>query len=109
MGGYRVVRFFRLDFAKGEWTITRPESDLGWVEYKATVRDAVLKVTPQQGFSKTHRFESGEHVYVRIASGGEAWVAKVTTRAVQSLSLQPGRDLHLLIKAHAVHPYRDKQ
>jgi len=47
----------------------------------------------------------GEHVYVRIDSGGEPWVAKVTTRAVESLSLAPGRELHLLIKAHAVHPY----
>jgi molybdate transport system ATP-binding protein len=47
----------------------------------------------------------GEHVYVRIAAGGEHFVAKVTTRAVQSLSLAPGRELHLLIKAHAVHPF----
>jgi molybdate transport system ATP-binding protein len=51
----------------------------------------------------------GEHVYIRMTSGGEPWVAKVTTRAVQSLSLQPGRELHLLIKAHAVHPYSGRE
>jgi molybdate transport system ATP-binding protein len=47
----------------------------------------------------------GEHVYVRIAVGDEAFVSKVTTRAVESLDLAPGRAVHLLIKAHAVHPY----
>ncbi len=46
----------------------------------------------------------GEHVYVRIAGGGEAWVAKVTARAAASIELAPGRSVHLVIKAHAVHP-----
>jgi molybdate transport system ATP-binding protein len=45
----------------------------------------------------------GEHVYVRILSGGESWVAKVTARAVATLELQPGRPVHMLIKAHSVH------
>ena len=47
----------------------------------------------------------GDHVYVRIAGGGESWVAKVTPRAIERLSLAPGRPVHILIKAHAIHAY----
>jgi molybdate transport system ATP-binding protein len=47
----------------------------------------------------------GDHVYVRIASGGERWTAKVTSRAVERLALAPRQRIYMLIKAHAIHPY----
>jgi molybdate transport system ATP-binding protein len=46
----------------------------------------------------------GQHVHVVAQVQGESWTARVTTRAVEALQLRVGRPVHLLIKAHAVHP-----
>jgi molybdate transport system ATP-binding protein len=46
----------------------------------------------------------GAQVGVRIRAGGEVWLARVTTRAVESLALAAGRPVHMLVKAHAILP-----
>ncbi len=47
----------------------------------------------------------GDHVYVRLQSAHDPWVAKVTSRAVAKLGLAPGKRAWMLIKAHAVHAF----
>lgn len=47
----------------------------------------------------------GDHVYVRLRTATDPWVAKVTARAVAKLGLAPGGRAWLLVKAHAVHPF----
>ena len=45
----------------------------------------------------------GEQALVHVRCAGETWRAKVTQRAVVSLELAPGREVFLIVKAHAVH------
>jgi molybdate transport system ATP-binding protein len=45
----------------------------------------------------------GQHVEVTVLAGGETWIVRVTERAVRQLGLRAGGELHLLLKAHAVH------
>ncbi|KAF0245111.1 MAG: hypothetical protein FD180_1888 [Planctomycetota bacterium] len=47
----------------------------------------------------------GEHVYVRLESGTDRWVAKVTSRAVAKLELAAGKRAWMLVKAHAIHAF----
>ncbi|MCC6739100.1 MAG: ATP-binding cassette domain-containing protein [Planctomycetia bacterium] len=49
----------------------------------------------------------GDHVYVRLSTAADSWVAKVTARAVTKLGLAPGRRAWMLVKAHAVHAFGD--
>jgi molybdate transport system ATP-binding protein len=46
----------------------------------------------------------GDHVHVAARASGELFRAKVTERARVALGLNPGSRVHLLIKAHAIHP-----
>ena len=45
----------------------------------------------------------GDHAHVSVDAAGERWVARVTQRAVDGLGLQPGKPVHLVVKAHAIH------
>ena len=46
----------------------------------------------------------GEQVLVDFADGDERWRVKITPRACESLGVEPGRELVLLVKAHAILP-----
>jgi len=46
----------------------------------------------------------GAHATVIAHAGGETFRVKVTGRAQASLGLAPGREVHLVIKAHAILP-----
>jgi molybdate transport system ATP-binding protein len=46
----------------------------------------------------------GDHAHVVAQASGEAFRVKITARALGALGLSPGREVHLLIKAHAIQP-----
>lgn len=48
----------------------------------------------------------GEQLVVRLACGQETWRVKITPAAARSLGVEPGKRLHLLVKAHQLLPER---
>lgn len=75
--------------------------------------DIVLcKGAPQSVFSTQNILEgevttvkqAGCSSMVRVRVNDDDFVAQVTDRAVETLGLAPGARVHLLIKAHSVHP-----
>ena len=46
----------------------------------------------------------GAQVLVELADGEDRWTVKITPRARESLGVEPGRELVLLVKAHAILP-----
>jgi molybdate transport system ATP-binding protein len=72
--------------------------------------DIMLSVDPPGRVSAQNVFAGrvtalehvGDQVLVRIRAGEQEWLSRVTSRAVASLQLAVGGEVHLLIKAHVV-------
>ncbi len=78
--------------------------------YAVPAEDVMLSSGPLEGASARNvlpaRVEGleawGDGVLVRLACGGVEWRALVTSAAVEALSLRPGREVFLAVKAHSL-------
>jgi molybdate transport system ATP-binding protein len=74
--------------------------------------DVLLAVERPTGISAQNVLEgavdgteiSGGQVVVLVRCAGDQWRARITERAGRELGIRPGLGVHLVFKAHAVHP-----
>jgi molybdate transport system ATP-binding protein len=102
----------RLAFAGGQLMVPHVALPLGTpLRVRVRARDVALALAPPEGTSIQNIFparvkdlarDQGPLVDVLLDAGGAPLWARVTARACQALTLEPGRQVYALVKAVAV-------
>lgn len=100
-----------LRVAAGELRVPRLDLPLGTpVRVRIRARDVMIAVTPPEGLSALNVLPGrvaeigradGPIVQIRLDCAGEAVIARLTRRSVETLGLAPGRQVYAVIKSIA--------